>query len=119
MIRAMTVFLIGITMASSVWAHGDLGDTMKQMKSAFRDAAQAKSVASMKAAVADLSTLVEQSKHHEYDGDDLTAYHKGLQELTQALDTVQSDLDNNQLEQAKNDLRKVDDLRREYHKKTR
>lgn len=119
MIRAMTVFFIGITMAASVWAHDDLGDTMKQMKSAFRDAAQAKSVESMKAAVMDLTTLVADAKHHEYAGDDLAAYHEGLHKLSEALDTVKSDLDNNQLEQAKNDLRKVDDLRREYHKKTR
>lgn len=118
MIRAMTAFLIGMTMAASVWAD-DLEQTMKQMKSAFRDAAQAQSVDTMKAAVMDLSTLVAQAKHDEYDGKNLAAYHEGLQELSQALDTVKGDLDKGQLDQAKADLRKVDDLRKEYHKKTR
>lgn len=119
MIRAMTAFLIGMTMTASVWAHDDLEQTMKQMKSAFRDAAQAQSVDTMKAAVMDLSTLVAQAKNDEYDGKNLAAYHEGLQELSQALDTVKGDLDKGQLDQAKADLRKVDDLRKEYHKKTR
>ncbi len=104
--------------SSSVWAAGiDLKATMKQMRFEFKQAASASSVDEMRVPIAKLDDLVEQAKQGVYPPEKQEIYLEGFNKLSVAIDEVEHHLDAGQLEQAKQSLRVVDELREEYHDK--
>lgn len=105
-------------MSAQVFASDfDLKATMKQMKVEFKQAAQAEEITQMKSAVANLSELIEQSKQGEYPPEKTALYLEGFNKLSVALDSVEAKLEAGNLEAAKAELKRVDDLRVEYHDK--
>lgn len=95
----------------------DLKATMKQMKVEFKHAAEATEITDMKAAVTNLSELVEQSKRGDYPPEKFDIYFEGFNKLSGALDKVEAQLDAGDMASAKESLRQVDELRIEYHDK--
>ncbi|SDH17888.1 soluble cytochrome b562 [Vibrio xiamenensis] len=104
--------------ASQAWATGiDLKATMKQMRLEFKQAASASSVDEMRVPIAKLDDLVEQAKQGVYPPEKQDIYLEGFNKLSVAIDDVENHLDAGDLEQAKQSLRTVDELREEYHDK--
>ncbi len=104
--------------ASQAWATGiDLKATMKQMRLEFKQAASASSVDEMRVPIAKLDDLVEQAKQGVYPPEKQDIYLEGFNKLSVAIDDVENHLDAGELEQAKQSLRTVDELREEYHDK--
>lgn len=95
----------------------DLKATMKQMKVEFKHAAEATEITDMKAAVSNLSNLVEQSKRGDYPPEKFDTYLEGFNKLSGALEQIEAELDAGDMASAKESLREVDDLRVEYHDK--
>lgn len=107
---------MSLLVACQVWASGgDLKAVMKQMKVEFRHAAQASDVVEMQTAVGALTSLVEQAKQGEYPPEKVEVYQEGFQALSQALGEVQQSLEGGDLARAKTQLKRVDELRIEYH----
>jgi soluble cytochrome b562 len=119
--KAKLLMLLALTVSGSVLAHGHLGDTMDGMKDAFKQAIKADSVPAMQSALTDFKTLVNKAKSQ---GHDLSAakqrdYDEGLNKLTAAVESVEATLAKGDLDAARKELKSIDSLRREYHKKTR
>lgn len=111
LILTACVALSANVLAASV----DLKQNMKQMKLEFKQAVEATSVEAMKAPVLKLSELVENSKSGSYPPEKEALYLEGFNKLSVVLDQIEADLEQGQLEQAKQTLRTVDELRIEYH----
>ncbi|MGY5539433.1 cytochrome b562 [Vibrio brasiliensis] len=110
--------VFALVMSAQVFASDfDLKATMKQMKVEFKQAAQAEEISQMKSAVANLSELIEQSKQGEYPPEKTDLYLEGFNKLSVALDSIEAKLEAGNLEAAKAELKRVDDLRVEYHDK--
>ncbi|MGD8115317.1 cytochrome b562 [Vibrio sp. TRT 29B02] len=110
--------VFALVMSAQVFASDfDLKATMKQMKVEFKQAAQAEEITQMKSAVANLSELIEQSKQGEYPPEKTDLYLEGFNKLSVALDSIEAKLEAGNLEAAKAELKRVDDLRVEYHDK--
>ncbi len=101
--------------ASVSAANVDLKQNMKQMKIEFKQAAEATSVETMQAPIERLSQLVEESKLGNYPPEKQDLYLEGFNKLSVALDKIEVDLEQGNLEQAQQTLRTVDELRVEYH----
>lgn len=110
--------LLALVAATSVYASGsDLKATMKEMRVEFKHAAEAQNIEEMEVPVANLTQLVNQAKLGVYPPEKQDLYEEGFTKLTVALDGVKAHLQAGELEQAKEALRQVDDLRVEYHDK--
>ncbi|GLT13648.1 cytochrome b562 [Vibrio algivorus] len=109
---------IALLLTANVYASGvDLKATMKEMKIEFNHAAKAQNIDEMKAPVEKLTVLVNQAKQGTYSPEKQQLYLEGFNKLTTTLDSVETHLDAGEFEQAKEELRQVDDLRVEYHDK--
>jgi soluble cytochrome b562 len=93
----------------------DMTQTMKKMGFEFRQAANADSVESMQAPIANLSSLIQELEKAEHPKEKSELYSEGFTKLRIALDSVESFLENDDLENAQQTLREVDDLRIEFH----
>lgn len=105
-----------LLLSSQVFAaEVDLKQTMKQMKVAFKHAAEAQSIEEMKAPVAQLNELVSHAKQGEYPPEKQDYYLEGFNKLSVALDKIENELANGEFEAAQTSLRSVDNLKKEYH----
>ncbi|EMQ2876397.1 cytochrome b562 [Vibrio navarrensis] len=95
----------------------DLKQNMQQMKLEFRHAAEAQDISSMQAAVTQLQALVESSKRGIYPAEKDGIYQEGFNKLSVALSKIDQELKQGDLQQAKQALREIDQLREEYHDK--
>lgn len=115
--KKLTPF-IALLLTANVYASGvDLKATMKEMKIEFNHAAKAQNIDEMKVPVEKLTALVNQAKQGTYSPKKQELYLEGFNKLTTTLDSVETHLDAGEFEQAKEELRQVDDLRVEYHDK--
>ncbi len=95
----------------------DLKQNMKQMKMDFKHAAEASDVETMKSAIDSLQAIVEQSKRGNYPPEKFDTFLEGFNKLSVTLDEIEADLDTGNLQEAKKQLREIDNLRKEYHDK--
>ncbi len=120
MIKITTASLLSMVLlfSTSVVAEGvDLKKNMQAMKLAFKQAAEAQSVDEMRQPIKDLETLIADSKRGEYPPEKAELYMEGFNKLSGALNQVSDELEQDDLEAAKQSLREVDNLRLEYHDK--
>ncbi|MFC5079791.1 Cytochrome b562 [Vibrio thalassae] len=120
MIKITTASLLSTVLlfSTSVVAEGvDLKKNMQAMKLAFKQAAEAQSVDEMRQPIKDLETLIADSKQGEYPPEKAALYMEGFNKLSGALNQVSDELEQDDLEAAKQSLREVDNLRLEYHDK--
>ncbi|OIN23926.1 cytochrome b562 family protein [Vibrio barjaei] len=95
----------------------DLKKNMQAMKLAFKQAAEAQSIDEMRKPVLDLENLIADSKQGDYPPEKTELYLEGFKKLSGAVSEVNAELDQGDLEAAKQSLREVDSLRLEYHDK--
>ncbi|WGV98935.1 cytochrome b562 [Vibrio sp. YMD68] len=108
---------LNVVSLSAVANDFNMTETMKKMGFEFREADQAESVEVMQVAVTNLSELVELAINADHPQEKSELYNEGFNKLTVAIDTVETYLAKGDLDQAKKELREVDDLRVEYHRK--
>lgn len=116
--KKVIILAAGLLLATQVFAaDSDLKQLMKQMKTAFKHAAEAQSSAEMQAPIKELTQLVAQAKQGEYPPEKQDIYLEGFNKLTVALNKIDTELAQGEFDAAKNTLKEVDSLREEYHDK--
>ncbi|OEF25551.1 cytochrome b562 [Vibrio rumoiensis] len=109
---------IALLVTANVYAAGfDLKATMKEMKVEFNQAAKAQNIDEMKKPVTNMTELINKAKLGVYPPEKQSLYLEGFNKLTVTLASVETHLEAGEFDQAKEELRKVDDLRIEYHDK--
>ncbi|SEG01904.1 soluble cytochrome b562 [Vibrio hangzhouensis] len=120
MIKTMSVSLVTLSalLSFNALAQGvDLKKNMQAMKLAFKQAAEAQTVEEMKQPVAKLDRLVAETQRGQYPAEKTDLYMEGFNKLSGVVKQVDSELEQGDLEAAKQTLREVDSLRLEYHDK--
>ncbi len=112
-----TVLLVGLLCSATVFASDDLKSMMKQMKLDFNHAAEATSVEEMQTAVNKFAQLVHQAQQGDYPQEKQALYFEGFEKLSLSIEAINHDLQQGDLEAAKQELRTIDALREEYHDK--
>ncbi|WP_117233996.1 cytochrome b562 [Vibrio maerlii] len=107
---------LAVTLSFSAYA-SSMKTTMQEMKLAFKKSAEAESVEVMQQSVIQLDELVEKLQQGAYPPEKQDVYFEGFEKLSSALDKVNIQLEDNNLQGAKEALRQVDMLREEYHDK--
>ncbi|MCG7496481.1 cytochrome b562 [Vibrio sp. Of7-15] len=115
--KALSFSLAFLLFTGSVSASDNLNVTMKKMRVAFKQAAEAQSIEEMKTPLAELDVLIQHSKQGQYPEEKRELYMSGFNKLSAVVDIVESEVEQGNLEQAKEALREIDELRVEYHKK--
>ncbi|WP_153447525.1 cytochrome b562 [Vibrio algicola] len=109
---------IALLVSANVYAAGsDLKATMKEMKLEFKHAAEAQTISEMQVPVTNLTELIDKAKLGAYPPEKQDLYLEGFNKLTVTLENVETSLKAGELDQAKQQLRQVDELRIEYHDK--
>ncbi|MBD1576135.1 cytochrome b562 family protein [Vibrio sp. S11_S32] len=109
---------IALLVSANVYAAGsDLKATMKEMKFEFKHAAEAQTISEMQVPVTNLTELIDKAKLGAYPPEKQDLYLEGFNKLTVTLENVETSLKAGELDQAKQQLRQVDELRIEYHDK--
>lgn len=113
----MSVLFTGLLVCSSVSAKEvDMEKTMKQMALSFKQAKDAQSVEQMTVAIASFEVQVQLAQQASFAPEKAELYQKGLKELALEVDQTQLLLEKNDLVAAKQQLQKLDELRKQYHK---
>ncbi|MBB1311963.1 cytochrome b562 [Aliivibrio sp. SR45-2] len=95
----------------------DTKAAMKDMMLAFKQSEDASSIDEMTQSVMRLDALIDYLKQENFSPEKQELYQEGFNKLSVSVDRVKSELAAGNLEQAKDTLNQVDDLRSEYHKK--
>ncbi|MDR9827284.1 cytochrome b562 [Vibrio sp. FNV 38] len=93
----------------------DLKATMQEMRLSFRQAAEASSVDEMQQPIAQLNELIIQSKSATYPAEKDELYREGFKKLSRSVEEIKRHLAADEFDQAQQSLRKIDELRIEYH----
>lgn len=113
----ISVLFTGLLLCTSVSAtEVDMEKTMKQMALSFKQAKEAQSVEEMTSALARFENQVLLAQQGKFQGDKAGLYQQGLKELALEVDQTQLLLEKNDLASAKQQLIKLDELRKKYHK---
>lgn len=113
----MSVLFTGLLVCTSVSAKEvDMEKTMKQMALSFKQAKDAQSVEQMTVAIASFEVQVQLAQQASFAPEKAGLYQKGLKELALEVDQTQLLLEKNDLVAAKQQLQKLDELRKQYHK---
>lgn len=113
----ISVLFTGLLLCTSVSAtEVDMEKTMKQMALSFKQAKEAQSVEEMTSALARFENQVLLAQQGKFQGDKAGLYQQGLKELALEVDQTQLLLEKNDLAGAKQQLIKLDELRKKYHK---
>ncbi len=113
----ISVLFTGLLVCTSVSAKEvDMEKTMKQMALSFKQAKDAQSVEQMTVAIASFEVQVQLAQQASFAPEKAELYQKGLKELALEVDQTQLLLEKNDLVAAKQQLQKLDELRKQYHK---
>lgn len=94
----------------------DMEKTMKQMALSFKQAKEARSVEQMTIALGNFEQQLLQAQQGKFQADKAELFQQGLKELAAEVDHTQLLLQKNDLDGAQNQLIKMDELRKKYHK---
>lgn len=100
----------------AVVASTDVEATMKEMAFAYKKAMAATDVPQMQPQITALKQLVASVQLVQFPPEKQVKFQQGLTEVQLQLDLVQTSLDANNPEQAKQQLKQVDILKKQYHK---
>lgn len=113
----ISVLLSSLLACSSVSASDvDMEKTMKQMALSFKQAKEAQSVEQMTVALAGFETQLQLAQQGKFQPDKTELFQQGLKELAVELDQTQLLLEQKDLVGAQQQLIKMDELRKKYHK---
>lgn len=112
-----SVFLGALLVCSSVSAaEVDMEKTMKQMALSFKQAKDAQTVDQMTAALTSFEEQLQQAQQGRFQADKAELFQQGLKELAIEVDQTQLLLEQQNLAGAQQQLIKMDELRKKYHK---
>ncbi len=116
--KVVTSVLLGtLLVCSSVSAtEVDMEKTMKQMALSFKQAKDAQTVDQMTAALASFEEQLQQAQQATFQADKAELFQQGLKELAIEVDQTQLLLEQQNLAGAQQQLIKMDELRKKYHK---
>ena len=98
----------------------DLKVTMKQMRLAYTQAMKTTSVDEFTAHIDEMSKRLAVAQSYNFSPDRADISHQGLEKVESVLNSIQQvDITDANLAVAKNKLKDVDSLRKEYHKKSK
>ncbi|MCE2571988.1 cytochrome b562 [Motilimonas eburnea] len=97
----------------------DLEATMKKMKFEVSQAYKAQDMATFSNHIDSFSQLVSDAKRYSFPAERKEVSLEGLNKVEQAVDLIQQDIAAGELDKAKQHLKTIDDLRKEYHKKNK
>ena len=93
----------------------DLKATMQEMKIEFKKAVDANEIESSSIAVERISELISLAQKQTFSPENHETYQEGFQKLSDTLILVESKLEKGDLSAAKDYLKRIDELRVEYH----
>jgi soluble cytochrome b562 len=97
-------------------ANVDMEKTMKQMALSFKQANEASSVEQMTTALSSFEQQLVQAQQGTFQADKAELFQQGLKELAVVVDQTQLLLEQNDFAAAQQQLVKMDELRKKYHK---
>lgn len=100
----------------TVTASTDVEATMKAMAFAYKKAMAASDVPQMQQQITELQQLVTSVQRYQFAENKQAKFQQGLTEVQLQLELVQTSLIADNLEQAKQQLKQVDVLKKQYHK---
>ncbi|MFO6422582.1 cytochrome b562 [Motilimonas sp. KMU-193] len=113
----LTLVLSLYTFSASFASQVDLEATMKKMKFEVSQAYKAQDLATFTAHIDSFSELVATAKRYPFPSERKTVSLEGLDKVEQAVSLIKQEIAAGELENAKQHLKTIDDLRKEYHKK--
>ncbi|ALU45545.1 cytochrome b562 [Pseudoalteromonas rubra] len=115
--RLLILFLFSALFVQSVMAQQsqDLNQTMKNMGHAYKQAMEAQQAEEVNKHLETMLRLIQQSKQHSFKADVKVESLQGLDKVADVIRSAQGLLAKAQLQQAKDLLRQIDGLRKEYH----
>ena len=116
MIRSILIFA-SLVATQAIASDYDLKTAMKQMKLDFKHAAEAQTVEDMQQAMSSCNQLLDASKQAQYPDEKKALYMEGFEKLTLTIDGINQELEQGDLQGAKQQLKVIDELREEYHDK--
>ncbi|MBA5764013.1 cytochrome b562 family protein [Vibrio sp. 404] len=116
MIRSVLILTTLVT-TQVIASDYDLKSAMKQMKLDFKHAAEAQTVEEMQQAMVNFNQLLDASKQAQYPDEKKALYMEGFEKLTITINGINQELEQGDLQGAKQQLKVIDDLREEYHDK--
>jgi len=116
MIRSILIFA-SLVATQAIASDYDLKTAMKQMKLDFKHAAEAQTVEDMQQAMSSFNQLLDASKQAQYPDEKKALYMEGFEKLTLTIDGINQELEQGDLQGAKQQLKVIDELREEYHDK--
>ena len=112
----MSQVAVAQTQMAAVTASTDVEATMKEMAFAYKKAMAATDVNEVKQYIQQLQQAVKSVQLVTFSADKHVKFQQGLTEVQLQLELVQTSLAENNIEQAKQQLKQVDVLKKQYHK---
>ncbi|MAD89335.1 MAG: hypothetical protein CMK64_06480 [Pseudoalteromonas sp.] len=94
----------------------DLSVTMKNIGHAYKKAVRSTDSEEIISQIDEMISLIEESKKANFKADLKQQSIKGLNEVIEQLELAKAQLSKGQLEESKQALQKIDELRKHYHK---
>ncbi|MEC4088981.1 MULTISPECIES: cytochrome b562 [Pseudoalteromonas] len=115
--KLLIIFLCSALFVPSVVAQQsqDLNQTMKNMGHAYKQAMEAQQAEEINKHLETMLLLIQQSKQHNFKADVKVQSLQGLDKVSNVIQTAQGLLAQAKMQQAKDLLRQIDGLRKEYH----
>ncbi|WP_125781581.1 cytochrome b562 [Pseudoalteromonas rubra] len=115
--RRLIIFLFSVCFAQVVSAQQgqDLNQTMKNMGHAYKQAMEAQQAKEVNRHLDTMLTLLQQSKQYQFKADVKSQSLQGLDKVSEIIREAQGLVAQAQIQQAKQLLKQVDELRKEYH----
>ena len=113
----LSVFFSSIALANT--SKIDLAATMKNMKFELSEAYKTESKKEFKLHIDKFSALLATAKRYPYSPERKEVSLQGLNKVAAVVEGINRDLETKPLADVKSQLRAIDDLRKEYHKKNK
>lgn len=115
-VTQVTLTAVAEEPVAAVTASTDVEATMKAMAFAYKKAMAATDVPQMQQPISELQQLVTSVQLVQFQPEKQAKFQQGLTEVQLQLELVQASLIADNLEQAKQQLKQVDILKKQYHK---
>ncbi|ODS04920.1 cytochrome b562 [Vibrio scophthalmi] len=116
-LRRTLLLVMTIFAAQSFASSFDMKSAMNEMKLNFKHAAEAQSVEEMTTAMTSFNQVLVQLQNARFPTEKQALYTEGFEQLDLVVEGVEKQLEQGNLEQAKAQLKAIDDLRVEFHEK--
>lgn len=113
----LTLVLALSPVSASFASQVDLQATMKKMKFEVSQAYKAQDMDTFSAHIDSFAQLVAEAKRYSFPAERKEVSLQGLNKVEQAVVLIQQEIAAGELDNAKQHLKTIDDLRKEYHKK--